>query len=236
MSAQAWVALPPHQRVSSIGDPPTTQESTPNSSSTSPVPRSTNGEHLSTKSDKHNTSSSSPSTVNNGPTGPPLHHHSCVTCRRRKVRCDKRHPCANCNKGSIECVFPNPGRAPRKARKPPDTELLARLRRLEGVVQSLGKDVDGEGGLEEKTSVVKREAQTPNVTVDREDKGTQKGGQDKRSGLCPKIGTNIKTLEKDFGRLVIEEGRSQYVSSSFWASLTDEVSAMTFCPLYLTLV
>lgn len=31
------------------------------------------------------------------------------------------------------------------------------------------------------------------------------------------------TLEKRFGRLVVDEGRSRYINPSFWASLSDEV-------------
>jgi len=220
--------LSPNLRVYSFGDPPTTHKSTPDNLSTSPVTRSTNGDHPPTKLQRHDTSSSSPSTVNNGPTGPPTHHRSCLTCRRRKVRCDKRHPCANCSKSSIECVFPNPGRAPRKARKPPDTELLARLRRLEGVVQSLGKEVDADGGLEEKVPIAKGEAQASNAIVDRGDKEIQQDDRGRTSVGCPSKGLSTKTLEKDFGRLVIEEGRSRYVSNSFWASLSDEVSGMAF--------
>ena len=30
---------------------------------------------------------------------------SCLECRRRKLRCDKLHPCTNCNKFSRECFF-----------------------------------------------------------------------------------------------------------------------------------
>lgn len=92
----------------------------------------------------------------------------------------------------------------------------------------MGKDVDGEGDLQERNLAVKREAQIPDAIVDGGDEGIQKGAPDRRSGMCPKKGINTKTLEKDFGRLVIEEGRSRYVSSSFWASLTDEVSVMAF--------
>ena len=77
---------------------------------------------------------------------PQLNPRSCTTCRRRKVRCNKRNPCSNCTKAGIECIFPAPGRAPRKAKKPADTELLARLRRLEGVVQTLGVHVEDDAG------------------------------------------------------------------------------------------
>src|ERR1700749_5125414 len=73
-----------------------------------------------------------------------LNPRSCVTCRRRKVKCDKKPKCTNCVKAHIECIYPSPGRAPRKPRKPQDTELMERLRKLEGVVQMLGTQVQPE--------------------------------------------------------------------------------------------
>lgn len=30
---------------------------------------------------------------------------SCLECRRRKLKCDKLHPCTNCNKFSRDCLF-----------------------------------------------------------------------------------------------------------------------------------
>ncbi|KAM5364642.1 hypothetical protein ACJZ2D_011423 [Fusarium nematophilum] len=47
---------------------------------------------------------------------PFLSVRSCVTCRRRKVRCDKAVPCANCARHGSKCVFPPPGRARPKPR------------------------------------------------------------------------------------------------------------------------
>ncbi|KAF2720932.1 hypothetical protein K431DRAFT_285401 [Polychaeton citri CBS 116435] len=77
--------------------------------------------------------------------GRTLNPRSCVTCRKRKVKCDKIHPCSNCARAHIDCIFPAPGRAPRKVRKLAeggrDKELLDRLRRLEGVVKNMGVEV-----------------------------------------------------------------------------------------------
>jgi hypothetical protein len=33
---------------------------------------------------------------------------SCLECRRRKLKCDKSHPCVNCTKARRECVFLSP--------------------------------------------------------------------------------------------------------------------------------
>lgn len=46
----------------------------------------------------------------------------------------------------------------------------------------------------------------------------EKAAQDAVKG--PKKDTG---LEKRFGRLVVDEGRSRYINPSFWASLSDEV-------------
>ncbi|KAI8951874.1 fungal-specific transcription factor domain-containing protein [Xylaria longipes] len=84
-----------------------------------------------------------------------LNPRSCVTCRRRKVRCDKHMPCGNCRKAQIQCVFPAPGRAPRRPRAkdpnaPPkqtserEMELLKRLRKLEGIVEDLSGQIEFE--------------------------------------------------------------------------------------------
>ncbi|CAK7223067.1 hypothetical protein SEUCBS140593_005112 [Sporothrix eucalyptigena] len=42
---------------------------------------------------------------------------SCVTCRQRKVRCDKLSPCSNCRRADIPCVLPSTERPPRWARR-----------------------------------------------------------------------------------------------------------------------
>ncbi|KAI1138012.1 fungal-specific transcription factor domain-containing protein [Hypoxylon sp. FL0543] len=82
-----------------------------------------------------------------------LNPRSCVTCRRRKVRCDKFMPCGNCRKAQIQCVFPAPGRAPRRPRMkdpnaPPkqtserEIELMKRLRKLESIVEDLSGQIE----------------------------------------------------------------------------------------------
>ncbi|KAI1655330.1 fungal-specific transcription factor domain-containing protein [Daldinia decipiens] len=82
-----------------------------------------------------------------------LNPRSCVTCRRRKVRCDKFMPCGNCRKAHIQCVFPAPGRAPRRPRvrdpnAPPkqtserEIELMKRLRKLESIVEDLSGQIE----------------------------------------------------------------------------------------------
>jgi hypothetical protein len=171
-----------------------------------------------------------------------LNQRSCVTCRRRKVRCNKRDPCSNCIKAGIECVFPGPGRAPRKPRRPPDAELLARLRRLEGVVESLG----GQAAIDRLNSpssppLASGPSPTgPGSTSNTDSANTESdsipgcpGWSKTTSGRHPFLEADpvkiqerrSKNVHEELGRLVIDEGRSKYVSNRFWASIGDQVSS-----------
>lgn len=171
---------------------------------------------------------------------PNLNPRSCITCRRRKVKCDKKQPCANCVKAHIDCVFPSPGRAPRKPRKPQDSELIERLKKLEGVVRSLGVQTgvqgeDTQNGREEETSPstvtdgnaepkkeeeLKLEEQAPNAHQEPEELKQTKFDQDGKK-------SSITGLENRFGRLVVDEGRSRYINPSFWANLSNEVCTLS---------
>ena len=168
------------------------------------------------------TNQNSTSPQSNGTTSSPLNARSCTTCRKRKVRCDKRHPCSNCNKAGAECIFPGPGRAPRRSRKPPDTELLARLRRLEGVVQNLGKGIDEEGEVIE----IAQPPEEPAKSAAEEKKPQTLSDCGMLRAVPGRIPPNPDGMVKEFGRLVVDEGRSRYVSNKFWNSLSEEVAEM----------
>ena len=191
------------------------------SSSTSPTPFATQARPFdSTHIGSLNTS---PSTTSNpGVQTSHLNPRSCTTCRRRKVRCDKRHPCSHCHKAGIECIFPGPGRAPRRTKKPPDTELLARLRRLEGVVQSLGKGVDGEELNGESEDADHNRRTSSADTVPELSHGPYPSSQEQKQAWIDNK-QNMGKLEKEFGHLVVADGRSRYVSNRFWSSMTNEV-------------
>ncbi|KAK5227739.1 hypothetical protein LTR47_008546 [Exophiala xenobiotica] len=149
------------------------------------------------------------------PSAPRLNPRSCVTCRRRKVRCNKENPCANCVRAGIGCVFPAPGRAPRKSKKTPDVELLARLRRLEGVVHSLGAQVDDNGLV------------SPSITGSADIRARAFG--DTQSGDSPtsdRSDSKRQSIDRNLGRLVINDDRSRYVSNTFWTSMSDEIAEM----------
>jgi hypothetical protein len=68
---------------------------------------------------------------------------SCNLCRKRKIKCDRVNPCANCQRSSMKCVFSAPSRLPRGrqgGRRKADSELLSRIAKLESLVKNLEGD------------------------------------------------------------------------------------------------
>ncbi|KAJ5122007.1 hypothetical protein N7526_008944 [Penicillium atrosanguineum] len=163
---------------------------------------------------------------------PDASSRSCVTCRRRKVRCNKRSPCSNCIKAGTDCIFPPPGRAPRKSKRPPDAELLSRLRRLEGVIEHLsGKNPEaastsvsptqppssGIPSVGSSATAATSTAMAPQPAVAPADSKDSTG--------CPfeNDPTNLKMSLEDWLSM---KGGSRYVSNRLWASLGDEVEEL----------
>ncbi|MCJ1476379.1 hypothetical protein MMC13_005045 [Lambiella insularis] len=175
-------------------------------------------------------SSKSPTSPSNAQTpASGINPRSCTTCRKRKVRCDKKHPCSNCHKAGIECIFPRPGRAPRRSKKPPDSELLARLRRLEGVVQSLGKGADGEDlSPDHEDSTGNRSMEKSPSTEEFRPNDTMPPalGRPPSCSNRMKISDASTDFEMDLGKLYITAGKSRYISNNFWANLTSEIAEM----------
>lgn len=64
---------------------------------------------------------------------------SCVTCRARKLKCDREKPtCARCAKLKTDCVYPESRRKPASKRRNV-RELEARLAQVEGLLKEVGK-------------------------------------------------------------------------------------------------
>ncbi|KAL4985541.1 fungal-specific transcription factor domain-containing protein [Aspergillus falconensis] len=158
----------------------------------------------------------------------PVPHHdsltvrSCVTCRRRKVRCNKRSPCSNCVRAGVECIFPPPGRAPRRLRRPAENaELLSRLRQLENIVDAAIANPNTLPFSHQERSD-RSSDDPPERSQPAHDEGETKVQR------CSVSGHLIQQppLEHEFGRLVIEDNRSRYVSNRFWASLGDQIEEL----------
>lgn len=78
-----------------------------------------------------------------------LQRFSCLLCRQRKVKCDRRDPCCNCARANQECSFVAPIRGKRKRTKPVQEGLHAKLRRYEEILKSQGVTLDGDDDIDE---------------------------------------------------------------------------------------
>ncbi|KKP02558.1 hypothetical protein THAR02_05329 [Trichoderma harzianum] len=163
---------------------------------------------------------------------------SCVTCRRRKVKCDRKDPCSNCVKNQIECHFPVTGRLPRRrdpaAWKSPtekQAELLDRLRRLESLVTELAAQVEDSpdkiqslftGPLTSATGAI-HYGEAVNAAVGKQ------GPLDSESPMS--VGELISAMKspferetnEDFGRLVVGKEAGLQIGKGFWSIFCNEV-------------
>ncbi|KAM0207367.1 hypothetical protein ACHAQD_012076 [Fusarium lateritium] len=58
---------------------------------------------------------------------------ACVLCQQRKKKCDRKSPCSFCVKAKIQCIPSTP--APKRSRRKPTKELIARLERCEELLK-----------------------------------------------------------------------------------------------------
>lgn len=75
--------------------------------------------------------------------GTPL--QSCVSCKNRKIKCNRQQPCSNCNKSDTTCnyVAPAPPRRRKGAeRKLSEEDLYRRLRKYETLLRAYGAKIE----------------------------------------------------------------------------------------------
>ncbi|KAJ8103394.1 fungal-specific transcription factor domain-containing protein [Lipomyces tetrasporus] len=180
------------------------------------------------------TASSAPATEN----APTPRLRSCVTCRSRKVRCDKLSPCSNCRRANIACVVPSTDRPPRWARRlgyisnnaasnaqaeQASTDLrvgqvMERLRTLESLVKELS------GQLEQAHAAANSVA-GGSSGVSPPSSSTQDREAEHQRSASPT--TSAGNVQKQFGRLVLQDAsRSRYVGTGFWSRVNDELEGL----------
>ena len=82
---------------------------------------------------------------------------SCLECRRRKLKCDKQHPCANCTKNSRDCLFLAP--ALDSAAQLKLTEIKEKMGSLEKVLEQDVAKKGSRNGPRREVLVSSREAE-----------------------------------------------------------------------------
>ncbi|KAL9489812.1 hypothetical protein ACSS6W_002089 [Trichoderma asperelloides] len=157
---------------------------------------------------------------------------SCITCRRRKVKCDRTNPCSNCAKNRIECHFPVTGRLPR--RRDPTTwksptekqaELLNRLRRLESLVTELAAQVEEgadkaqpilPGSLPSVTGV-SPPTETVNAEIGKRELPSQESPMHFEKLIFAMKSHAEGEMNEDFGTLVVGKEAGLQIGKGFWS-------------------
>ncbi|KAL2802740.1 hypothetical protein BJX63DRAFT_440629 [Aspergillus granulosus] len=94
-----------------------------------------------------------PKTVSASVPSSPCPFRSCLSCRSRKVKCDRGQPCTSCERSDAHCVYPpGPGRAPKQPRAARNSRLLDRISRLETIIRRLEEESDQPGQLSRRAS------------------------------------------------------------------------------------
>lgn len=136
------------------------------------------------------------------------HALSCTHCRQRKIKCDKVHPCAPCQRSNLECVFPERVRHPKKKKsssKTTNDELLRRLGRMEDLIEKMkseGRESNGSSVAEDQSP------RSPSIPQIRRELSEESSSQD---GGCDNMGESTK----------------RYIGGAFFRSLAYEVSSPT---------
>lgn len=68
---------------------------------------------------------------------------SCVTCYKRKTKCDKKLPCSGCQRQQFECSYP-PQLSRTRTKRVDSYVFKSRLEKLESLVEDLNKHVGEE--------------------------------------------------------------------------------------------
>ncbi|KAH7354539.1 hypothetical protein B0T11DRAFT_128981 [Plectosphaerella cucumerina] len=153
---------------------------------------------------------------------------SCVSCRNRKIKCDRKSPCGNCTRSKIECVASSSSRMSRKPRRRPEDALIERLARLEGIIDVLKQQ--GQVEIDDGMSVFlgsPREAQrfyrrlkALGVTGSANDPLRGRGHGERPPSTTED--SNHLPLEHRLGKLILHQEGTRYINDSFWANIDQE--------------
>ena len=93
---------------------------------------------------------------------------ACMLCQQRKVKCDRKLPCANCLKFKAECI-PAALNPRQRKRRFPERELLERIRKYEDLLRRnkitfdpLHKDASGDNQSSSRASGLNTDDEQPN--------------------------------------------------------------------------
>ena len=129
---------------------------------------------------------------------PELMPSTCVTCARRKVKCDKQNPCSACRKARLQCTYQTP--TPRRRKRKPVEDIQDRLDRYERLLKT-------------------------NNLLPASDDNKQSPGRSRSDGPPSPSSTpgGASGPQSRTGTLLAGSGKTRYVDSNIWSNLSDDL-------------
>ena len=137
-----------------------------------------------------------------------LNSRSCIECCRRKVRCDRLHPCKNCIRHQKGCIFPTSRKSTRRARRLTDISTT-----------SVSSDQDARGPTISAT-----------LTKDLSDRETPiQNAQRYHTESVDDSSTAVQPVDLNHdidgtAQLTVVNGHSRYIGNQFWVGMSHDVS------------
>ncbi|KAK5170636.1 uncharacterized protein LTR77_005225 [Saxophila tyrrhenica] len=124
--------------------------------------------------------------------------YTCLTCARRKVKCDKAIPiCSTCRKARLDCTYQEP--APRKRKRKPVDDVHERLEQYEKILKANGLLPGAEG---QKSS---------------------DAGEPQWPFLVTNATSTTLPINSKPGKLIGKEDKARYIGSSVFKTLGDDL-------------
>lgn len=132
------------------------------------------------------------------------HTLSCVACKKRKVKCDKKYPCLNCSRRNSDCKYLASERT--RTRGPGKHRSIERLEQMTNRVAQL------EHVLEKL-----RPGNAPNAYASPIEESPN--SKDVEVGM-----DQGKDSDESVTRLEVKGDKSHYIRNRYWATINNEVS------------
>ncbi len=164
------------------------------------------------------------------PALPELPTWSCLSCREKKIRCDREAPCFHCARTGTECTFPTAGRIPRRKHnsdpvgqyRRKQEQLTARVKALERVVEDLTSQLQTASGFPKESVSWTGSAGSTHTA------GNLRG-KSSTIGTCYSIilPAGLYRSNREIDGLIFNRNETLYVGSAFWACLYKAVGVLS---------
>ncbi|KAI1742357.1 hypothetical protein F4680DRAFT_30232 [Xylaria scruposa] len=148
---------------------------------------------------------------------------SCNLCRRRKLRCDRQHPCGTCDKRGLglSCTYTTTatstsGDSPAASQRPPAT-VQERIHQLENLVVSLMQQTST-GSASSAASPVQQRLTPPTPAARHGPNDSDPVGDD--------LTDNVDLTPTNVGSMQVTRSGATYVSGAHWAAVLDGIAEL----------